>query len=216
MDVTDDESVRKGVAAVLKCTGRIDVVINNAGMGVAGPVEETSDNEAWLQMNTNFMGPFRVCRAVLPCMRQKGKGLIIFVSSLAAEVGLPFQALYSASKAALNNFAAGLQIECLPIKVVVVEPGDIHTPFTEHRIMAIGHSSASSYKERCRTAIRSQEEAERKGGDPKKIASLMWRIIQSPSPRFCYRIGPDAALVGLGRLLPPRLVQKLVASNYGL
>ncbi len=216
MDVTDTESVIKGVSMVLAHTGRIDVVINNAGMGIFGPVEETDDAEAWHQIDTNLMGPFRVCRAVLSMMRQSG-GLIVFISSLAAEVGLPFQGLYSASKAGLNAFAEALQIEAGPlVHMVVVEPGDCKTSFTERRKIVEGHNDTSPHNTRCRTVLQSQEKAEREGCDPSLVASLVWRIIQNPRPRFCYRVGPDALTVSLSRFVPRRLVQKVVASDYGL
>ena len=216
MDVTDAESVRRGVSMVLAHTDTIDVIVNSAGMGIFGPAEETDDAEAWRQMDTNLMGPFRVCRTVLPMMRQSG-GLIVFISSLAAEVGLPFQSLYSASKAGLNAFAEALQIEAGPlVHMVVVEPGDCKTSFTERRKIVEGHKNTSPYNTRCRTVLQSQEKAEREGCDPSLVASLVWRIIQNPHPRFCYRVGPDALTVSLSRFFPRHLVQRLVASDYGL
>lgn len=217
MNVTDAESVIRGVSMVLAHTGGIlDVVVNSAGMGIFGPAEETDDAEAWRQINTNLLGPFRVCRAVLPHMRQVG-GLIVFISSLAAEVGLPFQSLYSASKAGLNAFAEALQIEAGPlVHMVVVEPGDCKTSFTENRRIVEGHNDTSPHNTRCRTVLQSQERAEREGCDPSLVASLVWRIIQKPHPRFCYRVGPDALTVSLSRFVPRRVVQRLVASDYGL
>lgn len=218
MDVTDTKSVIRGVSMVLAHTDNtIDIVVNNAGMGIFGPVEETDDAEAWRQIDTNLMGPFRVCRTVLPVMRQNGGGLIVFISSLAAEVGLPFQSLYSASKAGLNAFAEALQIEAGPlVNMVVVEPGDCKTSFTEKRIMVKGHKNTSPHNTRCRIVLQSQEKAEREGCDPSLVASLVWRVVQNPRPRFCYRVGPDALTVSLSRFVPRWLVQKVVASDYGL
>ncbi|MCX8014655.1 MAG: SDR family NAD(P)-dependent oxidoreductase, partial [candidate division WOR-3 bacterium] len=100
MDVTDNSSIQEGVSLIINEKGRIDVLINNAGIGIAGPIEETSDDEVLMQLNVNLIGQFRVTKAVLPYLRKQNSGLIIFVSSLAAEIGLPFQAFYSASKAA--------------------------------------------------------------------------------------------------------------------
>src|SRR5690242_2654497 len=97
MDVTDDESVQQGVRQVHERSGRIDVVINCAGYGIAGAVEETSSTEAMEQFDTNFFGVHRVCRAVLPLLRQQRDGVIINISSLAGLLAVPFQAFYSAS-----------------------------------------------------------------------------------------------------------------------
>ena len=135
LDVTSDDSVDAAVGVVLACEGRLDAVVNNAGFGVAGAAELTTIEEAREQFETNFFGTVRVCRAVLPVMRQQGSGRILNISSIAGRIGIPFQAFYSASKFAIEGFSEALRMEVAPfgVKVVLIEPGDFRTGFTAAR-----------------------------------------------------------------------------------
>ncbi len=137
LDVTSGESVDAAIGLVLACEGRIDAVVNNAGFGIAGAAELTTMDEAREQFETNFFGTVRVCRAVLPVMRQQGSGRILNVSSIAGQIGIPFQAFYSASKFAIEGFTEALRMEVAPfgIAVVLIEPGDFRTGFTVARRM---------------------------------------------------------------------------------
>lgn len=139
MDVNSEDSVQRAIQTVLVAEGRIDVVLNNAGDGVAGSVEDTSLDEAQRQLDTNFFGVLRVCHAALPIMRRQASGLIVNVSSLGGLVGLPFQGLYSASKFAVEGMTEALRMEVRPfgVRVVLVEPGDFRTGFTEQRRKAV-------------------------------------------------------------------------------
>jgi len=132
MDVTDDRSVDEAVAQVIREAGSIDALVNNAGCGLAGAVEDTASIEALHQMDVNFMGPFRAARAILPGMRQRRSGVIVNVSSLGGLFGLPFQSFYSASKFAMEGWTESLRFEVSPfgIRVVLIEPGDVKTGFT--------------------------------------------------------------------------------------
>jgi short-subunit dehydrogenase len=215
MDVTIPHTIHQGVSQIIQLMGKIDVLIYSVGISLAGPIEETNDNETLLQFDTNFFGAHRVVKTVIPYMRENKNGIIIFISSLAGEFGLPFQSFYSASKAALNNFAESLQIECPFLKVVVIEPGDYNTSLPDNRIIVKGHKNNSVY-EKFQLVIKRQEELERHGADPDEIAQLITKIIKNPS-KFYYRIGKNAKLVSiLGKILPRRLVIKQVAKHYGL
>ncbi|MGD1994460.1 MAG: SDR family oxidoreductase, partial [Anaerolineae bacterium] len=132
LDVDDEASVGQVVGHLHQSVGHIDVVVNNAGFGVAGAVEDTTLAEARAQMETNFFGVVRVCRAVLPRMRERGAGLIVNVSSLGGVIALPFQAFYSASKFAVEGFTEALRMEVKPfgVQVVLIQPGDLSTGFT--------------------------------------------------------------------------------------
>ena len=128
-DVTDENSVRSAVNRIMDEQGHIDVLINNAGMGIGGALEMATDEEISSQMDTNFMGMVRMCRAVLPIMRKQRQGKIINISSIAGRIAVPYQGFYSASKFAIEGYSEALSMEVYPfgIKVCVVEPGDFNT-----------------------------------------------------------------------------------------
>lgn len=216
MDVTQDESVQQAIDSIVRGTGRLDVVVNNAGFGIAGAVEDTLMEEAKSQLETNFFGVLRVCKAALPVMRAQGEGLIVNVSSLGGIIALPFQALYSASKFAVEGLTEALRLEVRPfgIRVTLIEPGDMRTDFTTHRVRVTAPGSAYElYAER---TLEIMERDERTGGAPEAVAVLLERILRSPSPAPRYRVGPAfqrlaAALKGI---LPDRLFEWALAKYY--
>lgn len=218
MDVDDDASVQAGVAQVLSREGRLDVVINSAGYGLAGSVEDTSLEEAKAQFETNLFGVVRVCRAVLPAMRAQKSGHILIIGSLAGRVGLPFQGLYSASKFALEGLAEALRYEVRPfgIHVSLVEPGDVATAFTRHRHCARRALADSAYAERFTSALEVIEADERQGAHPDQVARLVAKIIASPTPRLRYTAGPmlQRLMVALKRFIPYRLFEWGLARYY--
>ena len=146
-DVTDDRSVEQAVATVLDREGRLDIVVNNAGMGIAGPVENTSIEQAKRQLEVNFFGAFRVCRAVLPAMRSQRSGYIVNIGSIGGLVAIPYQAMYSASKFALEGLSEALRMEVrsFGIRVVIIEPGDHKTALTENRQVTEMSGGADAY-----------------------------------------------------------------------
>jgi len=199
MDVNYANSIREGIKKIIERTGRLDVVVNNAGYSLAGSIEDTSLREAKDQFNTNFFGVHEVCSQVIPIMRKQQSGYIINISSLSGLVGLPFQALYSASKYAIEGYTEALRIEVktFGIKVSLIEPGDFRTSFTEHRHITKSSQSDPVYQNRFKESLKAVEESERKGDSPEKIARLVERIINTDSPRLRYRIGPSSTLIGL-------------------
>jgi len=220
MDVTDRESVNKAVAAVLEARGRIDVLINNAGFGLAGPAEFFTEEEMHQQLETNFFGMVRVCQAVLPSMRQQKSGTIINFSSIGGIAGLPFQSFYSASKFAVEGFSEALMQEVRPfgIRVVVIEPGDFHTAFTDNRRPSSGTHTNGVYSDMFRKTSAIFESDERNGCQPEKIAKAVARILRRKSPAFRYPVGKIDQLlfVVLRHILPGNLYLKILASHYGL
>lgn len=206
MDVDDDQAVETAIDEVWRTEGRLDVVINCAGYGVAGAIEDVPVSAVQEQFNTNVFGVLRVCRRVLPLMRRQGAGLIINVTSIAGELSLPFQGIYSASKFAVEGISEAMRAEVRPfgVRVVLVQPGDFRTGFTEaRRTVPI---DGSAYAARSRRAVEIAANDERAGADPEQVARLMARIIASPRPRFRYVVGPAAQewLMRLRYVLPGR------------
>lgn len=220
MDVNDDVSVRTGVDFVLGREGRLDVLINNAGFGIAGAVEDTSVEEARAQFETNFFGVLRVCRAVLPTMRAQGSGYIVNISSIGGLIGLPFQGLYSAAKFAVEGLSEALSMEVRPfgIHVVLVEPGDMRTHFTANRRRVQAADENPAYREAMARAMAVVEHDELHGGSPEQVARLIERIVNSPSPRLRYAVGPATEKLAIvaKRVLPSRLFEWIMTKYYNL
>jgi NAD(P)-dependent dehydrogenase (short-subunit alcohol dehydrogenase family) len=188
MDVTDDESVVRGVGLIMEREGRLDVVVNNAGISLVGPIEDATIEEVKLQFEPNFFGVWRVCRAALPIMREQRSGHIINISSMAGRAGLPYQGLYSAAKYAVEGMTEALRTEVrhFGIQVVLVEPGDSPTGQPERRIRVLRTPAYARYYN---NAITAYEHDERNGYPPDKIAPLIERIILNPHPRLRYPVG---------------------------
>ncbi|MBA4320480.1 MAG: hypothetical protein C0412_18940 [Flavobacterium sp.] len=217
MDVKEGSSVNNVIDLILRKTKRIDVVINNAGIAIAGSIEETSIDEAKEQFETNFFGVQRVCQGVISAMRNQEEGLIINISSLAGVISLPFQGFYSASKFALEALSEALRLEVKPfgIKVVLIEPGDFQTPITQHRQIARNSLHPwSVYKKRFESAVAIQESEENNGGNPQKIANLIVQILRKRKPYFRYKIGPSSFLVGLKKFFPQSFIDALLCMHY--
>jgi short-subunit dehydrogenase len=218
MDVRDDDSVRRAVEFVLKHEGRIDVVVNNAGVGLAGSVEDTSIDEARALFETNLFGVLRVCRAVLPTLRAQKSGLVVNVSSLGGLVTIPFQGFYSASKYALESISDALRMELRPfgVHVTLLEPGDFKTGFTERRVFSTESGDGSAYRERCQRAISVMERDEQNGADPHQLADLLAKIIANPSPRNRYPVGTlsQRLAVAARRVVPSAIIDKALRAIY--
>ncbi len=218
MDVNEDDSVARGIRRILEKEGRIDVVLNNAGYGIAGSVEDTSTAEMKAQFETNYFGMFRVCREVLPAMRKQKSGYIINVGSIAGSIGVPFQGAYSACKSAVQNLTEVLRMEVKPygIKVALIDPGDFKTGFTDSRIKTKQSVANTDYMTRFEKALQTMEHDERKGCDPLQLAKLVDKIIHTKSPRLRYMVGPAMEIfaVHLRKFLPSGIFEGIIMSTY--
>jgi NAD(P)-dependent dehydrogenase (short-subunit alcohol dehydrogenase family) len=218
MDVTDPASVDHAIQMIIEREGRIDVLINNAGMGIGGAIESFTDEEVKLQMDTNFTGLFRVTRAILPHMRHQNSGKIINISSIGGIIGLPFQGFYSAAKFAIEGFSEALAMELKPwkIRVVVINPGDFKTGFTHARQVTARDTDGSEYHHRVQTAVEKMGQDEQGGCDPVLIARTAEKIIRAHKPRYRYIVGRfDQRLIArIRHLLPARMVQWIIAGHY--
>ena len=220
MDVLNDQSVTKAISEIVEQAGTIDVLINNAGCGLAGAIEDTSTEEALHQMNVNFMGAFHVTKAVLPAMRQHHSGIIVNVSSLGGRFGLPFQGFYSASKFALEGWTESLSYEVRPfgIRAALVEPGDVRTGFTGNRMVAAAGNRNSVYAASFARCLRVIENEERRGVSPDMVARLICGIVEGRASGFRYTCGHASQRLSavLNRLLPANAFRRIIAHFYRL
>jgi NAD(P)-dependent dehydrogenase (short-subunit alcohol dehydrogenase family) len=200
MDVTDPGSIAAGVATVLGAAGRIDALVNNAGYGQYGAIEDVSEEEWRAQFDVNVFGAVAVLRAVVPGMRAARRGTIVNVSSLAGKVTVPFAGPYCASKHALEAISDALRVELAPwrIRVVVVEPGPITTHFGDRSRQATARILAtpgpySPFYENAERA--SQKDFQRGRRRPEAVARVIVRAIESKRPRTRYRVAPLARIL---------------------
>ena len=200
--------------------GRIDIVVNNAGIAIAGPLESTSVEEAQRQLDVNLLGVFRVCRAVLPVMGSQGGGYIVNIGSIGGLIAIPYQPLYSASKFALEGMTESLRLEVRPlgIRVVIIEPGDTKAPIAHNRTVTADASTIGTYAS-FHTALKRTASDEQNGPGPEGVARLLYRIVNSTSnPRLRYTVGPalQRAAVWLKRLMPNAVLEYGMRQYYGL
>jgi hypothetical protein len=218
-DVRDTASVQAAVEAVLQAEGRIDVLINNAGMGIGGPVEFAPEADVQLQMDTNFMGQVRFTQAVLSAMRRQGSGKILCFSSIGGVMGLPFQGFYSASKFAVEGFCEALQIEVRRhgIQVILIEPGDFSTGFTAARIKQLSDEAAAAYPS-LRQSVSSFEKDEQTGLKPEYLAKKIAKIVRCKHPKFRYVIATfiQKLSIPVKRILPARTFVKVLSLFYSV
>lgn len=216
MDVTDDASVAAAVAQVIGTHGRIDVLVNNAGTGIQGAVEDIDVELAKRLFDANVFGMHRVCRAVLPHMRSQRSGLVINISSIAANFGLPYRSFYSASKAAVDRYGEALGIELKPfgIQVVTVQPGEFNTNIPQARLRPAVVSEA--YRPGYERAMAVLGGSMHYSRDPDELAVVVARIIGDPRPASVYRVaqGVQRFSVLLKKLLPGRMFERMVGRHY--
>jgi hypothetical protein len=219
VDVRDKQAVSDAVRQVVEKEGRIDVLVNNAGMGIGGPLEFATEEEIRLQMDTNFMGLVHCVDAVLPYMRRQGSGKIIALSSIGGLMGLPFQGFYSASKFAIEGYCEALRLETksLGIKVVVLRPGDFSTGFTGSRKKVANEAALQAYPI-YRTAIEKVEHDENGGLKPIVLAPRISKIIAKTNPRNGYVVASmeQRLSVTLKKILPPKWFDRILGSYYKL
>lgn len=215
LDVCDDESAKVAVEYVAKKEGQINILINNAGFGVAGPIEETTSKEAISQLDTNFFGMHRMILNTLPIMRKQNKGLIVNIGSVAGLISIPYQAMYCASKYAVEALSEALRMEVkdFGIKVTVVEPGDTKTGFPLNRQYS-EESKESAYKN-SQKSVEKMMEDELNGPGPETVVKVVKRLIKRKNPPVRVTVGFSYKLiVFLKRLLPARLVVYVVSKLY--
>jgi NAD(P)-dependent dehydrogenase (short-subunit alcohol dehydrogenase family) len=219
LDVKDSLTIASAVATVVKNEGRLDVVVNNAGVGITGPLEETPYDQVLHNFETNCFGPMRVINAVLPQMRQQKSGLIINITSIAAYMGLPYRGIYSASKGALELLTEAYRIEIkdFNIQMCNLAPGDFATNIASGRFHAPVLKD-SAYKKPYETVLKAIDEDVNKGSDPIAVAKKVLEIIMLKKPKIHYKVGAfmQKFSVILRFVLPDRMYEKMMINHYKL
>ena len=221
LDVCDDASVHAAVDLVLAEHGRIDAVVNNAGLVLSGAIEDTGLDEARRQFETNVLGIVRMAKAVLPGMRTRRSGVIVNVGSLAGRVGMPFQGLYSASKFAVEGLTEALRQEVAEfgVTVALVAPGDTATGVVDHRVrVAAALLPTSAYRRDFERVVESFERDERAGSAPERVAAVIAAIVEGRSTAPRHVVGPlgQRILVGIRPFVPTRIFQWGMARYFRL
>ncbi|MDW5289333.1 SDR family oxidoreductase [Formosa sp. PL04] len=219
LNLRDGSTISNCVQTLLEKEGQIDVVINNAGVGITGPIEEIPLEEMKSHFDTNFFGPLEVIKAVLPQMRKQHNGLIINVTSIAGYMGLPYRGIYSASKGALElvTEAYRMELKDFNIKMTNVAPGDFATNIASGRY----HSPIkenSPYKIPYGNTLEIMNSHVDSGKDPQIMANAIFRIISTSDPKIHYKVGEfmQKFSIALKRILPDKMYEKLILRHYKL
>lgn len=214
-DITKEEQIRACVDLILEKEGRLDVLINNAGYGISGAIEFTPLEEAKKQFDVNFFGMVNVNLSVIPVMRKQGYGKIVNISSVAAPIAIPFQAYYSASKAAIKSYSMALANEVKPfgIKVCTILPGDIKTGFTAARNKSC--EGDDIYKGRISKSVAVMEQDEQNGMSPDVAGKFIASVALRKRIKPVYTIGLKYKFfVFLTRILSEKMINWIVGLIY--
>jgi short-subunit dehydrogenase len=219
LDVLKIDTIASAVAFIIKKEGRLDVLINNAGMGITGPIEETPTDEMRAVFNTNLFGAIDVMKGVLPQMRKQNSGTIINVTSIAGYMGLPYRGVYSATKGALEIIteATSMEVKNFGIKVVNIAPGDFTTNIAEGRYHTPVFEN-SAYKKKYQANLDLMNTHVNDGMDPLEMAKAVFKIIHTKKPKIHYKVGGfmEKFSIVLKRILPDRLYEKILMQHYKL
>ena len=217
-DLTTFKDSKKLVEKVLSIEGKIDVLINNAGSGFAGPIEEMSIKDAKHLFDTNFFGHIDLIQAALPSMRKNKRGLILNITSIAGYNNIPFGSIYCASKYSMECLGASLNMELkdFGIRVVNIAPGDYKTEIFDKRIKLKLNTNSPYYDKYTKFTEISKYNMDTQSRDPSEVAKLTLKIIKSKNPGIHYKVGHflQKFSISLKKILPEKLYQKLIMEHY--
>lgn len=216
-DITDQESVESFVSHVNEEAGGVDALINCAGFGMGGGVEDTTVEEAKKQFETNFFGTHRMCRQVLPLMRKRKGGIILSISSVASEFTVPFQSFYSTSKMVVDGLMQAIRMECKEygIRCASINPGDIRSGFTANRMQVAGCNAESPYYEKSMKSINTMKNDELSGMHPKVVADKICRLMEKDNLKVRYHIETKYKILSfIKRFLPNKVIEFLLIKVY--
>lgn len=219
LDVANTDSMSAAVQTIEQKHGRLDILINNAGAGITGPIEEIPEEEIIKNFTTNYFGPINVTKAVLPLMRKQGGGLVINITSIAGYMGLPFRGIYSASKAALEvtTEAWRMELKAFNINMTNIAPGDFATNIAAGRYHA-PVVQQSPYEKLYGASLRLMDSHVDEGMDPNEMAKAVYKVIQTQNPKIHYKVGAfmQKFSIVLKRMLPDKIYEKLLMNHYKL
>lgn len=219
LDVLNEDSISSAIDFIIQTEGKLDVLINNAGAGITGPIEEIPMEEIKRNFETNFFGPIRVIKSVLPQMRQQNSGLIINITSIAGYMGLPYRGVYSASKGALELITEAFRMEIkeFNIKMTNVAPGDFATNIAAGRYHA-PLLEDSPYKDLYGHTLKTMDAHVDSGSNPLLMAEAVYAILQTENPKIHYKVGAflQKFSIVLKRILPDKVYEKMLMNHYKL
>jgi len=190
LDVADTTSITSAIQYIEEKHGRLDILINNAGAGITGPLEEIPEEEILNNFRTNYFGPIQVTKSVLPIMRKQQQGLIINITSIAGYMGLPYRSVYSASKAALEitTEAWRMELKAFNIHMTNIAPGDFATNIAAGRYHA-PVIEGSPYEKSYGVSLDLMDTHVDAGMDPEEMAKAVYKVIQTHKPKIHYKVG---------------------------
>ena len=219
LDVKNIETINETVNTIIKTEGKLDILINNAGAGITGPIEETPETEIKANFDTNFFGPINVIKAVLPQMRKQQSGLVINITSIAGYMGLPYRGVYSSSKGALELLTEAFRMELkgFNINMTNVAPGDFATNIAAGRYHA-PLLDESPYKKSYGNTLELMNDHVDSGSNPNMMAEAIFKIINTKNPKAHYKVGEfmQKFSIVLKRILPDKIYEKLLMNHYKL
>lgn len=219
LDVRDPLSIASALSQIISRHGRLDVVINNAGVGITGPLEEIPMSEIRNNFETNLFGPIEVIKAVLPKLREQKSGLIINITSIAGYIGLPYRSVYSSSKGALSVLTEGLRMEVknFGIRIVDVAPGDFVSNIASNRYHS-PQMKESDYNLAYEKTLKLMNDHVEKGSRPEEISRIIHQIILTPDPDVHYKVGAfsQRLSIALKRILPDKIFERIIMKHYKL
>ena len=219
LDMNKKESIDACMDMLRGLTKKIDVLVNNAGVGIAGPIEEIPLKKVREHFDTNFFGQLYLIQQVLPIMRKQGSGRIINVTSIAGYMGLPFRGIYSAAKSSfiIMSEALRLEVASFGIQLTTIAPGDYATNIGMHRYHSPS-TKASPYYQMYKQSLENIEKHVFSGNNPIEVARKIAKLVQKRKVKAHYSVGSFAQKFSLvlKRLLPDKIYEKILKKYYKL
>ncbi|WP_054850750.1 SDR family oxidoreductase [Olleya sp. ITB9] len=218
LDVNDTVTIATAVSTVIKAEGKLDVLVNNAGVGINGAIEELPQEQIQHNFNTNFFGPINVIKAVLPQMRKQQSGLVINITSIAGYMGLPYRGIYSASKGALEIVTEALRMETkdFGVQFTNIAPGDFATNIAAGRYHApvLKDSPYTKYP----SVLKDIDDHVDNSSSPIAVAKKVHQVINTKKPKIHYKVGAPMQKfsIVLKFLLSDKMYEKLLLNHYKL